>query len=257
MQPADLSIVSEIEAAINATSAEKGLQTIRRVTDLFLLSADRFDDEQVALFDNVLDRLVKSIELRAMRGCQRPRRACGIEQPACSHPPGAAVRDPSPRAKRRDHDLRARPVGIRTAERGRTDRTRADQAAAASAGHRRPLVVEGRRHRRVAGPAIPRRQPPRRRQSRCADFRGRICLDSWRRRKAIRTSPSKQASGPICPRNCATSWSRRRRRRCELASWRARRPISSRISAARSWPRPPGSTARCPRCTTLPRRRTS
>lgn len=66
MQPADLSIISEIEAAISATSAEKGLQTIRRVTNLFLLSAGRFDDEQVALFDNVLDRLVKTIELRAI-----------------------------------------------------------------------------------------------------------------------------------------------------------------------------------------------
>jgi uncharacterized protein (DUF2336 family) len=66
MQPADLSIVSEIEAAINASSAEKSLQTIRRVTDLFLLSAGRFDDEQIALFDNVLDRLVKTIELRAI-----------------------------------------------------------------------------------------------------------------------------------------------------------------------------------------------
>lgn len=66
MQPADLSIISEIEAAINTTSAEKGLQTIRRVTNLFLLSAGRFDDEQVALFDNVLDRLIKTIELRAI-----------------------------------------------------------------------------------------------------------------------------------------------------------------------------------------------
>ena len=66
MQPADLSIVSELEAAIDASSAEKGLRTIRRVTDLFLLSADRFDDEQIALFDNVLDRLVKTIELRAI-----------------------------------------------------------------------------------------------------------------------------------------------------------------------------------------------
>jgi uncharacterized protein (DUF2336 family) len=66
MQPADLSIVSEIEAAINASSAEKGLQTIKHVTDLFLLSAARFDDEQIALFDHVLDRLVKTIELRAI-----------------------------------------------------------------------------------------------------------------------------------------------------------------------------------------------
>jgi len=66
MHPADLSIVSEIEAAINANSAKTGLQTIRRVTDLFLLSAGRFDDEQVALFDNVLDRLVRTIEIRAV-----------------------------------------------------------------------------------------------------------------------------------------------------------------------------------------------
>ena len=66
MQPADLSIVSDIEAAINATSTEKGLHTIRRVTNLFLLSAGRFGDEQVAVFDNVLDRLVKTIELRAI-----------------------------------------------------------------------------------------------------------------------------------------------------------------------------------------------
>ena len=66
MQPADLSIVNEIEAAINASSAEKGLQTVKRVTDLFLVSAGRLNDEQVALFDNVLDRLVRTIELRAI-----------------------------------------------------------------------------------------------------------------------------------------------------------------------------------------------
>jgi len=66
VQPADLSIVNEIEAAIDASSAEKGLQTIKRVTDLFLLSAGGFDDEQIAVFDNVLDRLVKTIELRAI-----------------------------------------------------------------------------------------------------------------------------------------------------------------------------------------------
>ena len=66
MQTADLPIVSEIEAAIAASSGKNGLQTIQRVTDLFLLSAGRFTDEQVALFDSVLDRLVSTIELRAI-----------------------------------------------------------------------------------------------------------------------------------------------------------------------------------------------
>jgi len=66
MPAAEQSIVSEIEAAIHASSAERGLQTVRRVTDLFLLSAGRFNDQQVALFDAVLDRLVKTIELRAI-----------------------------------------------------------------------------------------------------------------------------------------------------------------------------------------------
>lgn len=56
----------EIEAAIAAGSAEKHLETIRRVTDLFLLSADGFSGEQIELFGDVLERLVKTIEIRAL-----------------------------------------------------------------------------------------------------------------------------------------------------------------------------------------------
>jgi uncharacterized protein (DUF2336 family) len=66
MPAADLSIVDEVEIAISAGSAEKRLETIKRVTDLFLLSAGSFNDEQIDLFDSVLDRLVKTIELRAI-----------------------------------------------------------------------------------------------------------------------------------------------------------------------------------------------
>jgi len=60
------SIVDEIEAAIHAGSAEKRLDTARRVTDLFLASAGSFTGEQVELFDNVLARLIKTIELRSI-----------------------------------------------------------------------------------------------------------------------------------------------------------------------------------------------
>ena len=60
------SIADEVEAAIKAGSAEKHLETIKRVTDLFLLSADGFSGEQIELFGDVLERLIKTIELRAL-----------------------------------------------------------------------------------------------------------------------------------------------------------------------------------------------
>jgi uncharacterized protein (DUF2336 family) len=66
MPAADLSIIDEVERAINAGSAEKPVETIKRVTDLFLSSAGSFDGEQIELFDNVLERLIKTIEIRAI-----------------------------------------------------------------------------------------------------------------------------------------------------------------------------------------------
>ena len=60
------SIVDEVETATNAGSAEKRLETIKRVTELFLASAGSFDSEQINLFDVVLERLVKTIEIRAI-----------------------------------------------------------------------------------------------------------------------------------------------------------------------------------------------
>jgi uncharacterized protein (DUF2336 family) len=66
MQNAQFSIVDEVEAAIHVGSAEKRLETVKRVTDLFLLSACDLNNEQIELFDNVLERLVKTIELRAI-----------------------------------------------------------------------------------------------------------------------------------------------------------------------------------------------
>jgi uncharacterized protein (DUF2336 family) len=66
MPNAEQSIVDEVEAAINIGSAEKHLETIKRVTDLFLSSAGSFDSEQIELFDNVLERLIKTMEIRAL-----------------------------------------------------------------------------------------------------------------------------------------------------------------------------------------------
>ena len=66
MSAANLSIVDEVETALGASSAEKRLETIKRITDLFLSSAGNYQSEQVELFDNVLERLVKTIEIRAI-----------------------------------------------------------------------------------------------------------------------------------------------------------------------------------------------
>ena len=66
MLNADRSIVDEVEAAIKIGSADKSLETVKRVTELFLLSAGSFSGEQIELFDNVLERLIKTIEIRAL-----------------------------------------------------------------------------------------------------------------------------------------------------------------------------------------------
>jgi uncharacterized protein (DUF2336 family) len=66
MPTAAQSIFDEVEVAITTGSAEKRLETIKRVTDLFLASAGSFNAEQIELFDDVLERLVKTLELRAI-----------------------------------------------------------------------------------------------------------------------------------------------------------------------------------------------
>src|SRR5260370_38607291 len=66
MPAADLTSVDEVDIAINAGSAEKRLETIKPVMDLFLSTGGTFDGEQIELFDNVLERLIKTIEIRAI-----------------------------------------------------------------------------------------------------------------------------------------------------------------------------------------------
>ena len=61
-----LSIADEVERAISAGSAQKCSETVGRVTALFLASAERYNDEQIALFGDVFERLINTIELRAL-----------------------------------------------------------------------------------------------------------------------------------------------------------------------------------------------
>jgi uncharacterized protein (DUF2336 family) len=66
MSNTHLSIADEVEAAIAAGSAEKCTETVERVTALFLVSAASYSDEQIELFGDVFERLVNTIELRAI-----------------------------------------------------------------------------------------------------------------------------------------------------------------------------------------------
>jgi len=66
MSQVNLSIADEVEAAIAAGSAEKCSETAGRVTALFLASAGSYSAEQIELFGDVFDRLVNTIELRAI-----------------------------------------------------------------------------------------------------------------------------------------------------------------------------------------------
>jgi uncharacterized protein (DUF2336 family) len=66
MPAADLSIVDEVEEALSKGSDARGLETLERAADLFLSSAGSYAPEQVELFDRVLERLIKTIEIRAV-----------------------------------------------------------------------------------------------------------------------------------------------------------------------------------------------
>jgi uncharacterized protein (DUF2336 family) len=61
----------ELELAIQHGSAEKRVDMAERVTALFIDAADRSDTEQIALFDQVLVRLVDEIESPARAGISR------------------------------------------------------------------------------------------------------------------------------------------------------------------------------------------
>jgi uncharacterized protein (DUF2336 family) len=59
------SLIDELEDAIATGSPEKRLNSLWRVLDLFMDGANRYSDEQVALFDDVILKLAAEIEAKA------------------------------------------------------------------------------------------------------------------------------------------------------------------------------------------------
>ena len=60
------SLISELDAAIQSSSSDKRIATLRRVTDLFLSHAGQYDPEQMKLFEGVLMRMIGHMETRAL-----------------------------------------------------------------------------------------------------------------------------------------------------------------------------------------------
>jgi uncharacterized protein (DUF2336 family) len=60
------SLLPELEEVVQHGSAEKRAETLRRITGLFLDGAPNFNDEHVALFDDVIGCLIEAIEVKAL-----------------------------------------------------------------------------------------------------------------------------------------------------------------------------------------------
>jgi uncharacterized protein (DUF2336 family) len=60
------SVIAELEESIRSGSKEKRVESLRRITDLFVADADRLNDHQIDLFDDVLGHLIKRIEGKAL-----------------------------------------------------------------------------------------------------------------------------------------------------------------------------------------------
>ncbi len=65
------SLIAELEDAIRSGSKDKRVDTLRRITDLFIADSDRLSDQQIDIFDDVLGHLIKRIEAKALAELSR------------------------------------------------------------------------------------------------------------------------------------------------------------------------------------------
>ena len=63
---ATASLIVELEEAVKSGSSERRVETLRRVTGLFLDESDRLNEHQIGVFDDVLVHLIQRIENKAL-----------------------------------------------------------------------------------------------------------------------------------------------------------------------------------------------
>ena len=59
-------LVTDLEQAVRSGSSERRVEMLRKMTDLFLSDADRLNENQIRVFDDVLVRLMERIEARTL-----------------------------------------------------------------------------------------------------------------------------------------------------------------------------------------------
>ena len=62
---ATASLLDQLEDSLSHGTVERRVETLRKITDLFLGNASNFDDEQTTVFDDVFQVLVRKIEVSA------------------------------------------------------------------------------------------------------------------------------------------------------------------------------------------------
>lgn len=65
------SLIAELEEAIQSGSKDKRVDTLRRITDLFIADANRLNDQQIEVFDDILGHLITRIESKALAELSR------------------------------------------------------------------------------------------------------------------------------------------------------------------------------------------
>ena len=76
--PENLSIIDELIDTVATGSAKDRLRILQRVTDLFVAGSRSYSHEQIALFDDVLQRLTAEIEVKAR--AKIANRLAGLDQ---------------------------------------------------------------------------------------------------------------------------------------------------------------------------------
>src|SRR6202012_714596 len=59
-------LILDLEEAVKGGSSERRVRMLRQITDLFLTGADRLNQQQIDVFDDVLVRLIDRIEANAL-----------------------------------------------------------------------------------------------------------------------------------------------------------------------------------------------
>jgi hypothetical protein len=54
------SLIADLEDAVANGTSEKRVETLRRVTNLYLVDSERLSEEQIQVFDEVLSHLIRA-----------------------------------------------------------------------------------------------------------------------------------------------------------------------------------------------------